>query len=31
MKKMLLAIVALLECHTMQAQYICTTQGTELH
>lgn len=31
MKKMLLAIVALLACHTMQAQYFCTTQGTELH
>lgn len=31
MKKMLLAIVALLVCHTMQAQYFCTTQGTELH
>lgn len=31
MKKMLLAIVALLSCHTMQAQYFCTTQGTELH
>lgn len=31
MKKMLLAIVALLACHTMQAQYYCTTQGTELH
>ena len=31
MKKMLLAIVALLPCHTMQAQYFCTTQGTELH
>lgn len=30
MKKMLLAIVALLACHTMQAQYFCTTQGTEL-
>ena len=28
---MLLAIVALLACHTMQAQYFCTTQGTELH
>lgn len=31
MKKMLLAIVALLAWHTMQAQYFCTTQGTELH
>ena len=31
MKKMLLVIVALLACHTMQAQYFCTTQGTELH
>lgn len=31
MKKMLLAIVALLACHTMQAQYFCTTNGTELH
>lgn len=31
MKKMLLAIVALLACHAMQAQYFCTTQGTELH
>lgn len=31
MKKMLLTIVALLACHTMQAQYFCTTQGTELH
>ena len=31
MKKMLLAIVALLACNTMQAQYFCTTQGTELH
>lgn len=31
MKKMLLAIVALLACHTMQAQYFSTTQGTELH
>ncbi|WP_302571452.1 hypothetical protein [Phocaeicola coprocola] len=31
MKKILLAIVALLACHTMQAQYFCTTQGTELH
>lgn len=31
MKKMLLAIVVLLACHTMQAQYFCTTQGTELH
>lgn len=31
MKKMLLAIVALLACHIMQAQYFCTTQGTELH
>lgn len=31
MKKMLLPIVALLACHTMQAQYFCTTQGTELH
>lgn len=31
MKKMLLAIVAMLACHTMQAQYFCTTQGTELH
>jgi hypothetical protein len=31
MKKMLLAIVALLACHTMQAQYFCTTQGTELY
>ena len=31
MKKMLLAIVALLACHTMQAQYFCTAQGTELH
>lgn len=31
MKKMLLAIVALLAYHTMQAQYFCTTQGTELH
>lgn len=31
MKKMLFAIVALLACHTMQAQYFCTTQGTELH
>lgn len=31
MKKMLLAIVALLACHTMQAQYFCATQGTELH
>lgn len=31
MKKMLLAIVALLACHTTQAQYFCTTQGTELH
>lgn len=31
MKKMLLAIVALLACHTMQAQYFCTTQGTELN
>lgn len=31
MKKMLLAIVALLARHTMQAQYFCTTQGTELH
>lgn len=31
MKKMLLAIVALLACHTIQAQYFCTTQGTELH
>ena len=31
MKKMLLAIVALLACHTMQAQYFCTTQGPELH
>lgn len=31
MKKMLLAIVALLACHTMQAQYFCTTQSTELH
>lgn len=28
---MLLVIVALLACHTMQAQYFCTTQGTELH
>ena len=26
-----MAIVALLACHTMQAQYFCTTQGTELH
>lgn len=31
MKKMLLVIVALLACHTMQAQYFCTTQGAELH
>lgn len=31
MKKMLLVIVAQLACHTMQAQYFCTTQGTELH
>lgn len=31
MKKMLLVIVVLLACHTMQAQYFCTTQGTELH
>ena len=30
MKKMLLAIVALLACHTMQAQYFCTTQGAVL-
>lgn len=28
---MLFTIVALLACHTMQAQYFCTTQGTELH
>lgn len=30
MRKFLLTIVAMLVCHTMQAQYFCTTEGTEL-
>lgn len=31
MKKTLLVIAALLGCHVAQAQYFCTTEGTELH
>ena len=31
MKKLFLLTAALLACHTMQAQYFCTTPGSELH
>ena len=31
MKKAMLFVAALLACHVANAQYFCTTEGTELH
>ena len=31
MKRLMFLVAAVLACHSMQAQYFCTTEGTELH
>lgn len=31
MKRLMFLLAAVLACHSMQAQYFCTTEGTELH